>query len=301
MGTSESSGSIGRHPSQAMCRRGDQGEPTGVLSRPLRSAGPPIEGGLDNRDDIRDFLATRRAKLTPADVGLPTSARRRVPGLRREGVAVLAGVSTEWYTKLEKGHFAGVSEEVLAAVGELELTYQSTEIPPRSAGLARSDLMHRGVGDGARGAAQAPGELARHGRSSGAGQRGISASGQLRRSSQRRVLALGLAGVRWSAMSEELQEADKRIGTVETADGARLQWASYGEGPGLVLIAGQATTHLSWLHVLPQLARRRRVVVFDHRGVGRSTPGEPDGLSTRALAQDTLAVMTDAGLERADV
>ena len=102
-------------------------------------------------------------------------------------------------------------------------------------------------------------------------------------------------------MSEELQRADKRIGTVQTADGARLQWASYGEGPGLVLIAGQATTRLSWLHVLPQLARRRRVVVFDHRGVGRSTLGEPDGFSTRALAQDALAVMTDAGLERADV
>ncbi len=114
-------------------------------------------------------------------------------------------------------------------------------------------------------------------------------------------MALGPAGVRWSAMSEEPQQADKRIGTVETADGARLQWASYGEGPGLVLIAGQATTHVSWLHVLPQLARRRRVVVFDHRGVGRSTLGEPDGLSTRALAQDALAVMTDAGLERADV
>ena len=73
---------------------------------------------MDNRDDIRDLLATRRAKLTPADVGLPTSARRRVPGLRREEVAVLAGVSTEWYTKLEKGHIAGVSEEVLAAVAE---------------------------------------------------------------------------------------------------------------------------------------------------------------------------------------
>ena len=55
---------------------------------------------MDKRDDIQDFLATRRAKLTPADVGLPTSARRRVPGLRREEVAVLAGVSTEWYTKL---------------------------------------------------------------------------------------------------------------------------------------------------------------------------------------------------------
>ncbi|MBE3012700.1 helix-turn-helix transcriptional regulator [Microbispora sp. NEAU-D428] len=70
----------------------------------------------DNRDQIRDFLATRRAKLTPEQVGLPTSGRRRVPGLRREEVAVLAGVSTEWYTRLEKGHISGVSEDVLDAV-----------------------------------------------------------------------------------------------------------------------------------------------------------------------------------------
>ncbi|MCK2215224.1 helix-turn-helix transcriptional regulator [Actinomadura sp. ATCC 31491] len=72
----------------------------------------------DNRAQIRDFLATRRAKLTPAQVGLPTSGRRRVPGLRREEVAVLAGVSTEWYTRLEKGHIGGVSEEVLDAVAQ---------------------------------------------------------------------------------------------------------------------------------------------------------------------------------------
>ncbi|WP_019200471.1 helix-turn-helix transcriptional regulator [Tsukamurella sp. 1534] len=71
---------------------------------------------MDNRDDIRGFLASRRAKLTPAMVGLPTSSRRRVPGLRREEVAVLAGVSTEWYTRLEKGHIGEVSEEVLDAV-----------------------------------------------------------------------------------------------------------------------------------------------------------------------------------------
>ncbi|MGW5160470.1 helix-turn-helix transcriptional regulator [Nonomuraea wenchangensis] len=72
----------------------------------------------DNRAQIRDFLATRRAKLTPEQVGLPTSGRRRVPGLRREEVAVLAGVSTEWYTRLEKGHISGVSEEVLDAVAQ---------------------------------------------------------------------------------------------------------------------------------------------------------------------------------------
>ncbi|MFJ1456527.1 helix-turn-helix transcriptional regulator [Nocardia sp. N2S4-5] len=69
-----------------------------------------------SRGEIRHFLASRRAKITPAQVGLPTNARRRVAGLRREEVAVLAGVSTEWYTRLEKGHIGGVSEDVLDAV-----------------------------------------------------------------------------------------------------------------------------------------------------------------------------------------
>ena len=73
---------------------------------------------MTDRDDIKGFLASRRAKLTPDTVGLPISARRRVPGLRREEVAVLAGVSTEWYTRLEKGHIGEVSEEVLDAVAE---------------------------------------------------------------------------------------------------------------------------------------------------------------------------------------
>lgn len=77
-----------------------------------------VEQRPEHRDQIRDFLATRRAKLTPEQVGLPTSGRRRVPGLRREEVAVLAGVSTEWYTRLEKGHISGVSEEVLDAVAQ---------------------------------------------------------------------------------------------------------------------------------------------------------------------------------------
>jgi transcriptional regulator with XRE-family HTH domain len=70
----------------------------------------------DHRSEIRDFLVSRRAKLLPERVGLPTGRRRRVPGLRREEVAALAGVSTEWYTRLEKGHIGGVSEEVLEAV-----------------------------------------------------------------------------------------------------------------------------------------------------------------------------------------
>lgn len=69
-----------------------------------------------NRDAIRDFLSTRRARITPQQAGLPAGTRRRVAGLRREEVAVLSGVSTEWYTRLEKGNITGVSEEVLAAV-----------------------------------------------------------------------------------------------------------------------------------------------------------------------------------------
>ncbi|GAA2144451.1 helix-turn-helix transcriptional regulator [Nocardioides koreensis] len=71
----------------------------------------------DTRAEIRDFLATRRARISPDQVGLPAGGgRRRVPGLRREEVAVLAGVSTDWYTRLEKGHIGGVSEDVLEAV-----------------------------------------------------------------------------------------------------------------------------------------------------------------------------------------
>jgi transcriptional regulator with XRE-family HTH domain len=72
---------------------------------------------VDNRSDIRDFLASRRARITPEQAGLlPGGGRRRVPGLRREEVAVLAGVSTGWYERLEKGHIVGVSEDVLEAV-----------------------------------------------------------------------------------------------------------------------------------------------------------------------------------------
>jgi transcriptional regulator with XRE-family HTH domain len=70
----------------------------------------------DSRTTIRDFLISRRAKISPEQAGLPAGRRRRVPGLRREEVAVLAGVSTEWYTRLEKGHISGVSEDVLDAV-----------------------------------------------------------------------------------------------------------------------------------------------------------------------------------------
>jgi transcriptional regulator with XRE-family HTH domain len=72
---------------------------------------------VDSRTEIRDFLTTRRAKITPERAGLPTyGSNRRVPGLRREEVALLAGVSVDYYTRLERGNLAGVSESVLEAV-----------------------------------------------------------------------------------------------------------------------------------------------------------------------------------------
>lgn len=72
---------------------------------------------MSNSDEIREFLATRRAKITPERAGLPTFGRhRRVSGLRREEVALIAGISVEYYTRLERGNAAGVSDEVLHAV-----------------------------------------------------------------------------------------------------------------------------------------------------------------------------------------
>lgn len=69
-----------------------------------------------SKDDVREFLVSRRAKVTPAMVGLPEAGARRVPGLRRGEVAVLAGVSVEYYTKVERGDLRGVSDEVLEAI-----------------------------------------------------------------------------------------------------------------------------------------------------------------------------------------
>jgi transcriptional regulator with XRE-family HTH domain len=71
---------------------------------------------MDNRAEVREFLVSRRAKLTPRQAGLPELGSRRVPGLRRGEVASLAGVSTEYYSKLERGALAGVSATVLDAV-----------------------------------------------------------------------------------------------------------------------------------------------------------------------------------------
>jgi transcriptional regulator with XRE-family HTH domain len=71
----------------------------------------------DNRTEIRQFLTARRARISPEQAGLPTyGSNRRVAGLRREEVALLAGVSVDYYTRLERGNLGGVSEAVLDAL-----------------------------------------------------------------------------------------------------------------------------------------------------------------------------------------
>lgn len=71
---------------------------------------------MDLAADISEFLISRRAKVTPAQAGLPSYRKRRVAGLRREEVASLAGVSVEYYKRLERGNLAGASDAVLEAL-----------------------------------------------------------------------------------------------------------------------------------------------------------------------------------------
>lgn len=72
---------------------------------------------MDSNEQIREFLTSRRANITPAEAGLPDfGGRRRVAGLRREEVALLAGMSVEYYVRLERGNAAGVSEAILDGI-----------------------------------------------------------------------------------------------------------------------------------------------------------------------------------------
>lgn len=72
---------------------------------------------MDIRSDVREFLTTRRARLTPDRAGLPAfGGNRRVPGLRREEVALLSGMSVDYYTRLERGDLSGVSGSVLESL-----------------------------------------------------------------------------------------------------------------------------------------------------------------------------------------
>ena len=75
---------------------------------------------MNTRNEIREFLTSRRARITPEQAGLPAyGGRRRVSGLRREEVALLAGISVEYYTRLERGNARGASESVLEGMAAL--------------------------------------------------------------------------------------------------------------------------------------------------------------------------------------
>lgn len=90
-------------------REGDgQGTPKPGPGGYVRGVGPVAE--------LSEFLTTRRANVTPEQAGLPSYGRRQVPGLRREEVASLAGVSVDYYKRLERGNASGVSEGVLEAL-----------------------------------------------------------------------------------------------------------------------------------------------------------------------------------------
>src|SRR5690242_2871280 len=71
----------------------------------------PSLNGVDHRSQIREFLTSRRARISPQQAGLSSYGTRRVPGLRRSEVAQLAGVSVEYYARLERGDLSGVSDQ----------------------------------------------------------------------------------------------------------------------------------------------------------------------------------------------
>src|SRR3954452_18157189 len=73
---------------------------------------------MDTRIEIPDFLTSRRGRITPHDAGLKVFGPRRVPGLRREEVAMLAGLSVDYYNRLERGHLGGASDGVLDALAD---------------------------------------------------------------------------------------------------------------------------------------------------------------------------------------
>jgi MmyB-like transcription regulator ligand binding domain/Helix-turn-helix domain len=107
---------------------------------------PPAEAGR-RREELGNFLKARRAMLSPEDVGMPRGTRRRTPGLRREEVALLAGVGVTWYTWLEQGREINASMQVLDAVAstlrldraERQHLYRLAEATPTLAAAAIRD------------------------------------------------------------------------------------------------------------------------------------------------------------------
>src|SRR3954453_21724640 len=98
--------------------------------------------GIDTttRGELSDFLKSRRARISPASVGLPSRARRRTPGLRREEVADLAGVGVTWYTWLEQGRDIRVSPEVLTGIARALQLEPAERAPPRGGPADRAPL-----------------------------------------------------------------------------------------------------------------------------------------------------------------
>jgi transcriptional regulator with XRE-family HTH domain len=110
------------------------------------------------RDDIRDFLISRRARISPEQAGLSAYGRtRRVPGLRREEVAMLAGISVEYYTQIERGNVRGVSQDVLEAISRtlqldgperdhlLDLVRAANATPPPNSRRPKPERIRPGV------------------------------------------------------------------------------------------------------------------------------------------------------------
>ena len=89
----------------------------GNASTSLESDAAPTVNPMDNQAEIREFLTSRRARISPDQAGLPAyGGNRRVKGLRREEVALLAGVSVDYYVRMERGNLAGASQSVLDGV-----------------------------------------------------------------------------------------------------------------------------------------------------------------------------------------
>ncbi|UKA64397.1 helix-turn-helix transcriptional regulator [Arthrobacter sp. FW306-04-A] len=104
---------------------------------------------MDNSKSVREFLMSRRSRITPAEAGIsPCGGSRRVSGLKREEVAILVGVSRDYYARLERGNLSGVSESVLESIARIlrldeaeraHLFYLAkTAARPRAAGARRA-------------------------------------------------------------------------------------------------------------------------------------------------------------------
>ncbi|MGA4841964.1 helix-turn-helix transcriptional regulator [Streptomyces sp. G45] len=110
----------------------------GAATGRAAGAAPSPPAAARRRSELATFLRSRRARITPADVGMPPGPRRRTPGLRREEVAQLSGVGVTWYTWLEQGRPINASAQVLDAVArtlrldraEREHLYHLAEVAP---------------------------------------------------------------------------------------------------------------------------------------------------------------------------